>query len=118
MCVDVPRRCARSGCFPARAAAAADWVRCAASGSGQRDMLVLAWGLVRAAAGAELELAGLEMLLELSPLHLGRRAVLLGRADRAALREERPVGADQVVLEHRRRRPGWCLARRCRAAAR
>jgi hypothetical protein len=71
-----------------------------------QDVLVFAGGSVRAAAGAEFELADLEVLLELAPLNVSGFAVLGSRADRAARFDEGPVGADEVVLKYREVRLG------------
>ncbi len=64
-------------------------------------MFVLARGAVWASAGAEFELADLEMGVEFSDLVVGGFAILLFRSDGAAGVEEGAVAADQVVLEHR-----------------
>ena len=53
---------------------------------------------VWASAVAELELAGLEVLLELRPFGDGLLSVLFGRTHGPPGVEERTVSADQVVL--------------------
>ncbi len=63
-------------------------------------MLVLAGRSVRPGAFPEFHLALSEVLLELAPLGVGGLAVLLRRADGSPPVQERPVGADQIVLEH------------------
>jgi hypothetical protein len=64
-------------------------------------MLVLAARPVWASAGAEFDLALVEMLLELCPFFVGRRAVFFGRAHRAAPVEKFLHMPDNIVFEHR-----------------
>ena len=56
---------------------------------------------VRTSAAAELDLALVEVLLELPPLGVGRRPVLLARAQAPAPVEEGLVVADEILLEDR-----------------
>ncbi|MGN9843523.1 LysR substrate-binding domain-containing protein [Nonomuraea sp. H19] len=58
-------------------------------------------GRIGAAAVAELDPAQQEVLLELSPLLIGRLSVFLRGAHRPARAEETLVSAHQVLLEHR-----------------
>ena len=62
-------------------------------------VLVLAGGAVGAGAGAEFDLAFVEVLLELGPFGVADRAVLVGVADLAALLEVGLVVADDVFVE-------------------
>jgi hypothetical protein len=62
-------------------------------------VLVGAGGSVGAPAGAEFELALLEVLLELAPFPGGGLAVLGFGADGPALVQVGAVGADEIVLE-------------------
>jgi hypothetical protein len=72
-----------------------------------RCVLVLAPGSVGTAAGAEFDLALVEVLLELGPLRVGRGLVLIGRMLGAVAFEVRLVVADDVVVEDYWRRVGW-----------
>lgn len=62
-------------------------------------MLMLTRGSIWSATVTHFQLANLEMLLELAPFFLGGLAVFGFRANGSPLIEERPVGADEVVLE-------------------
>jgi hypothetical protein len=62
-------------------------------------VFVLAGGAVGAAAGAQFDLALVEVLLELVPLPAGGLAVLLGGAELSTLGEEGHVVADDVLVE-------------------
>jgi hypothetical protein len=64
-------------------------------------VLVDAGGVVGPAAGAELKFAQLEVVLEFGPFLVGGLAVFSGGPQGPPLVDEGPVGADQVVLEHR-----------------
>ncbi len=64
-------------------------------------MLVHARRSVGASAAAELDLALVEVLLELLPFGVGRRPVLLVRPQASAPVEEGLVVADEVLLEDR-----------------
>jgi hypothetical protein len=61
-------------------------------------MLMLTWGPIWSATVTQFQLANL-VLLELAPFFLSGLAVFGFRADGSPLIEERPVGADEVVLE-------------------
>jgi hypothetical protein len=69
------------------------WTSCA-------GVFMWAHGSVRAAAVTEFHLAKLKVRLEIFPLFFGGLTVFLGWAGRSPLVEKRPVGADQVFLEH------------------
>lgn len=62
-------------------------------------MFVLAGCAVGAPAGAEFDLALVEMLVELGPFLAGGLAVFLGWSELAALVEEGDVVADDVLIE-------------------
>src|SRR5437762_11766814 len=62
-------------------------------------MFVLASGAVWAAAGAEFDLAPVEMFLELDPVCVGRRTVLLGGALLPPAVQEVLVVAYHVLVE-------------------
>jgi hypothetical protein len=64
-------------------------------------VFVLAWGAVRASAVTQLDLAFLEVLLELSPLLLGDLAVVDGRPQGPAVVQELLVVSDDVLVEGR-----------------
>lgn len=63
-------------------------------------VFVFAGCRVRTPAGSEFELAGVEVLLELGPLLRCGFAVVVNGPSCPAAAEARPVGADQIVLEH------------------
>lgn len=67
---------------------------------GQRGVLVLARAAVGAPAGTQLDLALVEMPLELLPFHLGRPAVLVVRAQLAAASQVQLVVPNHVLVEH------------------
>jgi hypothetical protein len=66
---------------------------------GQRDVFVATRCAVGAGAVAELELSGVEVLLEFSPFGVGGVTMLGFRAGGATVGEEGLVGPDQVVVE-------------------
>jgi len=70
-------------------------------GASDAGEFVLAGGAVGAAAGAEFHLALVEVLLELGPLCVGGRPVLIGRAQLAPPVEECLVMAYEVFVEDR-----------------
>ena len=63
------------------------------------SVFMLARCPVRAAAGAQRDLAHLEVLLEFLPFPVGGLAVFSGGPGGPPFAEERAVGADQVVLK-------------------
>jgi hypothetical protein len=66
---------------------------------GQRDVFVLAGRAVWAPAGAEFDLAFVEVFVELGPFLAGGFPVLLDRSELAAVVEEGDVVADDVLVE-------------------
>ncbi|QYN33669.1 hypothetical protein K1T35_35100 [Pseudonocardia sp. DSM 110487] len=70
-------------------------------GAADAGVLMRTRGAVGAGAATELDLALVEVLLELGPLLVGRRAVLLGRPELAAVVEELLVVTYDVVVEDR-----------------
>src|SRR6266550_3796873 len=74
-------------------------------GTADAGVLVFAGAAVGPSAGAQFQLAQLEVFVELAPLVVGGFAVLGLGPNGAALVKEGPVGADQVVLKH----GGVCL---------
>jgi hypothetical protein len=63
-------------------------------------MLMLARSSVRSAAGAELDLTLVEVVLEFLPFSWGDLTVLVGGTDGAAAGEEGGVVLDDVLIEH------------------
>jgi hypothetical protein len=76
-----------------------------AAGAG---VFVDARGAVRAVAVAEGDLAEQEMLFELAPLIAGGSALLSAVVQLATVLDERFVGGDEVLGEHRGVARGWC----------
>ncbi|MFC5830973.1 hypothetical protein ACFPZ3_44580 [Nonomuraea insulae] len=62
-------------------------------------MLVLAWSAVGPAAGTQLDLALVEVFLELSPFLRAGRAVFVAEAQGTAVGEASGVVADDVLVE-------------------
>ena len=83
------------------------WVG-AQQGAAQAGMLVDAGGGVGATAGAEGDLAVLEVAEELLPFCVGRGPVFLGRAQRPAAGDECAVAVDGLARDRRPCSPSWC----------